>query len=84
MFFVFLFKSIANQLLHFSLFSTDYQYLSYSMRDIDFKKTKEKGTILRLSLFLVTGTYLSAGEYINSWLPNLNYVWKNSKNEFNN
>lgn len=84
MFFVFLFKSIANKLLHFSLFSTDYQYLSYSMRDIDFKKTKEKGTILRLSLFLVTGTYLSAGEYINSWLPNLNYVWKNSKNEFNN
>ena len=66
------------------LFSTDYQYLSYNMRDIDFKKTKEKGTILRLSLFLVTGTYLSAGEYINSWLPNLNYVWKNSKNEFNN
>lgn len=85
MFFVFLFKSIANQLLHFSLFSTDYQYLSCSMRDVDFKKNKRKRDNLAIiPFFLVTGTYLSAGEYIISWLPNLNYVWKNYKNEFNN
>lgn len=55
------------------------------MIDIAFKKGKRKRDNRKIiPFFLVTGTYLSAGEYIISWLPNVNYVWKNYKNEFNN
>lgn len=63
MFFVFLFKSIANQLLHFLLFSTDYQYLSYNMRDIDFKKKRKRDNLAIIPFFSYRHLFKRWGVY---------------------